>query len=83
MSKGGKGAQQKVNTKDGEPEYVKLPLEHEDMWPKLKAATSCSSLLKKHLHKDNKDNRYDELKNIKTDLGGDLGDCIQSGKLFR
>ena len=64
-----------------EQEYKKQPLEQ--LWSKLSGADTCKSLLKKHLHKDGNDSRYNELKSKKTDLGGDLGDCIQSGKLFR
>lgn len=61
-----------------EQEYKKQPLEL--LWQKLRGAGSCRSLLKKHLDKDGNDLRYNELKTKKTNLGGDLGDCIQSGK---
>lgn len=63
---------QKTNM-SAEPEYKKQPVA--DLWAKLDGAKECKSLLKKHLTKE----RYDALKDLKTSIGGDLGDCIQSG----
>ncbi|XP_060082029.1 arginine kinase Oct f 2-like [Ylistrum balloti] len=56
-----------------EPEYKKIPVD--ELWAKLSAASDCKSLLKKHLTLE----RYEALKDKKTSIGGDLGDCIQSG----
>ncbi|OWF37578.1 arginine kinase-like [Mizuhopecten yessoensis] len=60
-------------TKMAEVEFKKVPVA--DLWEKLSKAEGCKSLLKKHLTKE----RYDALKDLKTSIGGDLGDCIQSG----
>lgn len=57
-----------------EPEYKKKPVE--ELWATLEGKADCKSLLKKHLTKE----RYDKLKGLKTSIGGDLGDCIQSGE---
>nr|AEX08673.1 arginine kinase [Azumapecten farreri] len=56
-----------------EKAYKKIPVE--ELWEKLSNAKDCKSLLKKHLTKE----RYEALKDLKTSIGGDLGDCIQSG----
>ena len=64
-----------------EEEYRKIPLEQ--LWLVLRGSDTCTSLLKKHLHTYGNDDRYNELKTKKTNLGGDLGDCIQSGKNFK
>jgi len=47
----------------------------QQLWGKLSAATSCKSLLKKHLTPQ----VYEKLKNKRTKLGGTLADCIRSG----
>lgn len=47
----------------------------EELWKKLKEAKDCKSLLKKHLTEE----RYNQLKDKKTSLGGTLADCIRSG----
>ena len=70
--------QQQITQKtkmSAEPEYKKIPVA--ELWAKLQAAKDCKSLLKKHLTQE----RYDALKDLKTSIGGDLGDCIQSGCL--
>ncbi|XP_062591518.1 taurocyamine kinase-like [Saccostrea cucullata] len=47
----------------------------EELWNKLKNATDCKSLLKKHLTPE----IYEQLKDKKTKFGGTLLHCIQSG----
>lgn len=48
----------------------------EKLWGDLAGAKDCKSLLKKHLSSE----KYEKLKGLKTSIGGDLGDCIQSGR---
>ena len=48
----------------------------EELWNKLKNATDCKSLLKKHLTPE----VYEQLKDKKTKFGGTLIHCVQSGE---